>query len=371
MPKARTSSVIFWRNPGSKAVRGAIALAMGVMAALTAAGPVQAEMLRIRTWGDYLSPQVVKRFERETGVTVQMEEINSYTEMVAPLLDGANRADVIFPADFQVRELVEKGLLEKIESDRLANFWNVDDVWRSRAFDLRNEYTVPHVWGTTAFVVDTAVYGGAMDSLRVVFQPPRALASRMAFVDSGFDMVQLALVWLKLPRCSSEGEDMTKVRDLLLPLLRRVPVVRSERLARDLGVGRYAMAVIWNGAAFLARKSRSSLRYANPSEGALVWTDVMVVPKGAANKANALAFLSFMMRPEIAAMESNYNGYANMIRGAEAFMDPALLNAPEIITPPNSALDFFAYCGGGVEARQEAVWRALKAEAGVLDQPKD
>lgn len=334
------------------------------MLALLSVAPAQANSLRVISWNDYLSPRVVERFQQETGITVQVDVVTSYTAMMVPLLAGTATYDVAFPADFQVRDLIERELLEKVEGDRLANFWNVDDVWRSRAFDPRNEYTIPHVWGTTAFAVDTTVYGGNIDSLRLVFQPPPSLANRMALTDSGFDMVQLALVWLQLPRCSTRPEDIDKVHDLMRPLLKRAAVVPSDRIVGDMIAGRYALAVMWNGDVLKARKARPSLRYANPVEGALVWTDVMAVPKGAPNRANALAFLSFMMRPEIAAMESNYNGYANMIRGAEAFMDTSLLNAPEIITPPSSALDFFTYCGNGAEIRQEIIWRDLLRKEG-------
>ena len=329
-----------------------------------AGGAARANSLRVLTWANYLSPQVVERFAQETGIAVQVDTVTSYTAMIAPLLAGNSAYDVVFPGDFQVRGLIERGLLDRVGVDRLANFWNVDDIWRGRSFDPRNEYTVPHAWGTTAFVVDTALYGGDMGSLRLVFEPPPQLANRMALVDSGFDMIQLALVWLRLPRCSTADADIAKVRGLLLPMLRRVPVVPSDRIVADMIAGKYALAVMWNGDALQARKGRPSLRYANPAEGALVWTDVLAVPKGAPSRANALAFLSFMMRPEIAAQESNHNGYANMIRGAEAFMDPSLLNAPEIITPPSSALDFFAHCGNGAENKQEAIWSALLREAG-------
>ncbi|AVM74573.1 ABC transporter substrate-binding protein [Magnetospirillum gryphiswaldense] len=359
MPRVRISSVISWKSRRNSLIGGVLGLA-----ALLWAVPAWANQLRILTWANYLSPQVVARFQQETGISVTVDTVTSYTAMIAPLLAGNQVYDVVFPADFQVTELVAQGLLERVGVDRLANFWNVDDVWRARAFDPRNEYTIPHVWGTTAFAVDTAVYGGNMDSLRLVFQPPPSLAGRMAVVDSGFDMVQLALVWLKLPRCSTQADNIDKVRDLLLPILRRVAVVGSDRIVQDMIDGRYALAVMWNGDALMARKRRPSLRYANPVEGSLVWSDVIAVAKGAPNRAGGQAFLSFMMRPEIAAQQSNFNGYANMIRGAEAFMDPGLLNAPEIITPPSSALDFFTHCGNGAETQQEAIWGALLREAG-------
>ena len=364
MPRVRTSSATSWRNPAN---RSPFRLACAVLLALDAvlaAGAARANSLRVLAWGNYLSPQVVERFEKETGIAVTVDTVDTSMAMVAPLLAGNTAYDIVFPADYQVSGLIEQGLLDRVGVDRLANFWNVDDVWRGRSFDPRNEYTVPHVWGTTAFAVDTALYGGAIDSLNLLFQPPPVLAGRMALIDSGFDVVQLALVWLRLPRCSVRPADIAKVREVLLPMLRRLPVVSSSRIVDDMAAGKYALAVMWNGDALRARKERPSLRFANPTEGALVWTDLIAVPKGAPNRVNALTFLSFMMRSEIAAQQSNYTGFANMIRGAEAFMDPSLLNAPEIITPPSSALDFFAHCGNGAETMQEAIWSAMLREAG-------
>jgi len=362
MPRVRISNAISWKKPTNRRLGAVLGLAAALF--LVWPGTAPANTLRVITWAGYLSPQVVERFRQETGISVQVDTVTNYTDMVAPILAGEQIYDVVFPGDFQVPDLITHGYLDRVGVDRLPNFWNVEDVWRGRSFDPRNEYTVPHVWGTTAFAVDTAVYGGEISSLRLVFQPPPALAGRMALVDSGYDMIQLTQVWLRLPRCSTAPQDVAKVRDVLLPLLRRVPVVSSDKIIQAMAEGKYALATMWNGDALQARKQRPSLRYANPVEGALVWSDVLAVPKGAPNRANALAFLSFMMRPEIAAIESNHNGYANMIRGAEAFMDPVLLNAPEIITPPSSALDFFTQCGNGAESRQEKLWEDLMRETG-------
>lgn len=335
-------------------------LAVGVLPAARAA---EAETLRVLTWARYLSPQLVERFQQETGIQVSVDVVNSYSDLDRPLRGGRSGYDVAFPGDFQVGPLIAAGLLERIGADRLPNFWNVDDIWRGRSFDPRNEYSVPHAWGTTAFAVDTARYAGAAASLDLLFRPPAALADKVVLLDSGVDMVQLTLVWLKLPRCSLRPADLDQVRAVLLPLLRRLPVVGADRLVEAMASGDHALAVTWNGAALSARTARPSLRYVNPREGALVWSDAMVVPRNAGNKGNALTFLSFMMRPDVAAMESNFNGYANMVRGSEAFMSKTLLSSPELIMSPASALDFFGQCSNGAERVHEALWADLKDAA--------
>lgn len=326
--------------------------------------PVRAAELRVLSWSSYLSPEVVERFEAETGVKVTVDTVTGYAELMRPLESGHSGYDVAIPADFQLRELVARGLVERVFVDRLPNFWNVEDLWRSRALDPHNEYAVPHAWGTTAFVVDTAFYGGDPDTLKLLFDPPPEIADRILLLDSGYDMVQLTLVWLKLPRCSTRPEHLARVEAVLTPMLRRYPLATIDTVVDTLAAGHYALGVAWNGDALKARQKRPSLRYAYPREGSLVWTDVLVVPKGAPNRAEALKFLSFMMRPEVAALESNYNGYANMVRGAEKTMDPELVTAPEIVTPLSSSLDFFTYCDNAAESRQEAFWGQLRHKLG-------
>jgi spermidine/putrescine transport system substrate-binding protein len=346
-------------------MRAIMRAVMAAMITLSAgAGAAAAAELRVLTWSSYLSPQLVERFEKETGVTVKLDTVTNYVDLLKPLETGASGYDIAFPADFQVRDLIAKGLIQNVHVDRLPNFWNIEDVWRSRPLDPRNEYTVPHVWGTTAFVVDTARYKGDINTLALLFNPPPSVGDKIMLMDSGYDMVQLALVWLKLPRCSTRPEHLAKAEALLLPMLRRYPLADIDTVIDNLASGRYVVGVAWNGDALKARRKLPSLRYAYPREGSLVWTDVLVVPKGAPNRADALKFMAFMMRPEIAAMESNYNGYANMIRGSEPFMDAGLVAAPEIITPIASSLDFFTYCDNTAESRQEVFWKALREKAG-------
>ncbi len=325
---------------------------------------VPAAELRILTWSSYLSPQVVERFEKETGVKVRVDTVTGYLDLVRPLQSGASGYDIAFPADFLVPDLIARGLLEKVFVDRLPNFWNIEEAWRARPLDPRNEYTVPHVWGTTAFMVDSAHYGGDLDSLALLFDPPPAIAGRVVLLDSGYDMVQLALVWLKLPRCSTRPEHLALAERVLLPMLRHYALADVNTVVETMASGHYALGVMWNGDAYRARAKRPSLHYAYPREGSLVWTDVLVMPKGAPNRADALKFMSFMMRPDVAAMESNYNGYANMVRGSEQYMSKDLLEAPEIVAPLTSTLDFFTFCSNNAEIRHEEVWKRLKAQAG-------
>lgn len=335
-------------------------LAAAVLALL--AGPAAASELAVLTRSSYLSPELLRKFERETGIGVALTVLPGHDEVMGALIEGKAPFDVVFVPDSHVGALIREGRVERILADRLNGFWNVEDPWRSRSFDPRNEYTIPHQWGTTAFAVDTSIHRGDIDSLRLLFEPPPEVDGRIALLDEA-DMVQLALVHLGEARCSADEARLARAVRLLEPLLARNRLVPAERMMAAMADPSVVLAVTWNGDAMRAREKRPSLAYAYPREGNLVWTDVAVVPRNPPNRANALKFLAFMLKPENAALDSSFNGYANMIRGSEGFLAPSVLAAPELVAPWPAKVGFLPSCGDAVQNRHEALWRELRGRA--------
>ncbi|CAA7620172.1 Spermidine/putrescine-binding periplasmic protein [Candidatus Terasakiella magnetica] len=324
-----------------------------------------ASELRVLARSTYVSRDLLQKFERETGVSVTLSTLSTQDEMIGKLSDGHSGFDITFPADNQVAKLIENGLIERVLADRLPGFWNIEDPWRSRSFDPRNEYTIPHQWGTTAFAVDTSIHRGDIDSLRLLFDPPPEIQGRIALLDSP-DVMQLALLYLGEPRCTVDKAKLARVDTILLPLLARARLTAVERALTTLDDPTIALAVAWNGDVMRARESRPSLAYAYPREGNLVWTDVIAVPRNPPNRANALKFLAFMLKPENAAQASNFNGYANMIRGSEAHMAPHLLAAPELVAPWPAKVGFSVSCNAEVQRIHDEMWIQLKKRAILL-----
>lgn len=335
-----------------------------VLAALLlwpAARPAAAEeSLHIHTWEAYLSPELVKRFQRDTGIRVTLHTVTNYYDLANQLEGGHSGFDITVPADYQVRDFAERGLIERIDAANLPGYWNIAENWRYRAFDPRNEYHIPHVWGTTGIVVDTAVVEGDGDPLQMLFAPPPALAERIVLLDGGNEMVQLALMYLKQPRCSADSQRLGKVEALLAPMLRRHRLATIATVIDRLTDPTTAVAVAWSGDAMRARAVRPALRFAYPREGSLVFTDVWAMAKNPPNRANALRWLAYMLEPEHAALQSAFTGYPNMLRGSEAFLPPAMLTAPEVIAPLTSGLGYYAGCEAPAQRAHEVLWAELK-----------
>jgi len=322
-------------------------------------GGALAGELRVLARAGALSPEVLSRFERESGTRVHLVEVAEPAEIARRLDRVESGFDVAFPLDHQVADLIGRGRLERVWADRLPGFWNIEDPWRSRAFDPRNEYTIPHQWGTTGLAVDATVHKGDHDSLSLLFAPPPSLTGRIALLDDPV-MIQLALLAAGESHCAGDPLRLAAAEARLAPLLPKARLVRADALFATLRDSHFALVVAWSGDVMRARQIRPGLAFAYPREGNPVWSEVAAVPRYPRNLAAALKFLAFLLRPDTAALDSDYNGFATSIRGAEAHLRPEVLAAPELVAPWPAKVVFKAPCPAPAQRRQEAAWARLR-----------
>jgi len=340
-----------------------IAVALAALALMLApalaSGPAAAGELRFFTWADYIAPEVIAKFERETGIRIVVTPLQSDDTFLKGLLPGHSGFDLADPPDFLVPLLVRGDALDKIEAASLDAFANIEQSWRALPYDKKNDYSVPFLWGTTSFVVDSAVYDGDIDTYGILFKPPAALRGRISLLVGTAETVRMGLAWLGLPSCSTDPAEIGRAIDLFRPLVNPELVSTISTVIPILSGDQAAAGIAWNGDAMRARLKKPSLRYAYPREGTFVWSDTLVVPKDAPNRAAALAFIGFMLRPENAALQSNFTHYANSVRGSDAFLSPDILDAPEVIVPSGVKLSFRQFCDGDAVAAYVQAWDTL------------
>jgi spermidine/putrescine transport system substrate-binding protein len=328
-------------------------------ATVLCAGASYADELYMYNWTGYTAPELIEKFEQETGIDVTIDTFDSSETLLAKLKQGGQGYDITIAGHNYVPILIEEKLIQPINAGDLEGGSNIAASWASPEWDPNNIYTVPWNWGTTSFTVDTSVYGGDIDTYDVFFHPPAELQGSIGLLESSEYTVQFAQLYLGLDRCNENPEDMQKVLDLLLAQKEHVKLYSSAGVMERLISGDTAMHQAWNGDSMRARDERPSLKYAYPKEGVIAWFDNIVVPTGAQNKDNAIKFLEFMMRPENAAIQSNYAGFGNGIQGSEATMDPTLAASPEIVTPDGVKLIPTAQCSEAAIRLIDRVWTKL------------
>ncbi len=306
-----------------------------ILAALSAclALPAHAEgRLNIFNFGLYTPPELLEQFSAETGVEVTLTEFAANEEAIARIQAGGHGLDVVVVSAYYIPVYLEQGLLLESRPDQMANFANVAPDFRSVTGDPDRHYTAPWVWGTTGVMVNTARYSGDINTAAIFLDPPDELRGQVNLVPQMNDTIDMTLRYLGAETCTSDREALREARDLLLaakPHWASVDYPSFEKFVNeDLNA-----SIFWSGAAGRIREANPGFAYGWPATGYMQWTDNAAILADATNVENARLFLDYIMAPENAALISNYTRYGNAITGSEAFMDPGLLDSPELTIP--------------------------------------
>jgi spermidine/putrescine transport system substrate-binding protein len=337
------------------------AFALGAGFALALSGAARAEgQLFIYNWFDYTPPELIEKFEQEYDVDVTLDTYDSNETLLAKLVGGGAGYDVAMPGDYMVAIMIREGMLEKVQPNQMENFENLDPRWVDVYWDPGREYSIPWQWGTTTFMVNREIYDGDIDTLAIIFDPPEPLQGEINMLRDVNDVLNMGLRYLGHPRCNDNEEQLRALNELMQNAKQYWKSFNSDGAKEVLVSGDVQAGMIWNGFGMRARLEKPSLEYAYPKEGFTGWMDNIVVLKGAPNLENAKLFVNFMMEPEHAAMVSNFARYANGVLGSEKFMEPELLEAPEIVIPEGAPdPEFVPPCEDEVIRLYDRIWTNL------------
>lgn len=296
--------------------------------ALAARGvPAGAQELDLFAWSEYVPQAVLDGFTRETGIRVNYESFASNEEMLAKLLSGAARYDLIQPSEYTVEALVKEGLLLPLDRARLPNLKHLGPGSYGWPHDPKLAYSVPYMQGTVGIVVNTAKIKEPITGYADVFQPK--YARRIVVVDDGLEIVTWALATLGLGLDTLSKESLAKARPILERWLPLVRVYDSDSPKTPLLNGDVDLGVIWSGeAARLIQEQPGRFAYVLPREGAHLFIDNLAIPKGADDVEAAHRFIDYVLRPEVSREISKQFPYTNPNLAARA-----LLSAEELANP--------------------------------------
>ena len=204
------------------------------------------------------------------------------------------------------------------------------------------------MWGTTGIGYDEARVRAIMpdapvDSWSLVFDPAivsKFKACGVSVLDDPTDMVATVLLWLgKDPNSQSEA-DLALAEQTLLAIRPYIRTIHSSQYIEDLANGEICIAVGYSGDILQARDRAAEagkavdIRYSIPKQGALMWFDTLAIPADAPHPGNAHAFIDYLLKPEVAAANSNFVYYANANAAATALVDEELRSDPGIYPTP-------------------------------------
>ena len=282
----------------------------------------------VYNWGEYLDPEVITLFEKETGINVVYEEFETNEIMYPKVQSGAIAYDVVCPSDYMIQRMIENDLLAELNFDNIPNVKNIGQEYfkQSRQFDSENKYSVPYCWGTVGILYNKTMVDEPIDSWSVLWD--EKYIDNILMQDSVRDAFAVALKYKGHSLNSTDLDELEEAKELLIeqkPLVQAYVIdqVRDKMIGNEAAIG-----VIYSGEAIYTQLENPNLEYVIPKEGSNVWIDSWVIPKNAKHKENAEAFINFLCRPDIAKMNFDYITYSTPNTAArELIEDPAIRNS--------------------------------------------
>jgi putrescine transport system substrate-binding protein len=331
---------------------GIAVVATCVGLALSGARSQTQRVVNIYNWSDYIHPDVLKRFTRDTGIAVRYDTFDSNEVLETKLLTGRSGYDVVVPSANFLERQIKAGVLQPLDKTKLPN---LEHVWpeianRLAAFDPGNRFAVNYMWGTVGIGFNAAhakerLGGAAIDSWDFVLKPEllgKFKDCGVDMLDSSDDILSAALKYLGLDPNSTTTSDLERAAELVAAVRPFVRKFHSSEYLNALASGEICLVVGFSGDVKQAQKRAAEAKggvkvaYAIPNEGAQMWFDNLAIPKDAEHPAEAHAFIDYLMRPEVAAQNTNFIGYANGNLASQKLIDPAVLKDPTVYPGPQT-----------------------------------
>ena len=278
------------------------------------------EVVNVFNWEDYIDESVLAQFEQETGIHVNYMRFTTNEDMIVQVEANPGAFDVCFPSDYIVERMLGKDMLAEIDYDKVPNAQYILENLRSPDYDPNNVHSLPYMWGTVGILYNTTMVEEPVDSWGILWDSK--YKSNVFMLDSFRDSMGVTLKYLGHSMNTRDIIALESCKDKLIEQKKNgiVKAYQVDETKDKMVAGEAALAVMWSGDAQYAIDLNPDLAYSIPSEGSNIWIDAMVIPKNAQNMDNALKFVDFLCRPDIAQKNCEAIWYSSPNSGAIELM---------------------------------------------------
>jgi putrescine transport system substrate-binding protein len=313
---------------------------------LAGAAMAQDKTVRVYNWSDYVDETAIADFEKETGFKVIYDTFDSNEVLETKMLTGNSGYDVVVPTVSFMPRQIKAGAYQKLDRSKIPNWANysAEIAARSAVYDPGNEYGVTYMWFPTGIGYNIAKVKERLgdiplDTWDTVFNPEKLAKLQdcgVYFLDSPEDVMTAALKYMGKDPNTRDIAELQAAADMLAKVRPFIKKFHSSEYINALANGDICIAIGWSGDVYQAKDRAKEagkgveLSFAVPKEGTLVSMDTMAIPADAKNPDGAHAFINFMLRPEIAARNTNKTHFANSVLSSKDKVDEAIRNDPAI-----------------------------------------
>ena len=309
---------------------------------------------------DYEVTDLVALFEETYGVKIIQTFYEDNETMLAQIEAGGAPYDLIVPSDYMVSTMAdpEVALLAKLNKAAIPNLVNIDPLFTGMPFDPTGDYSVPYQAGTSGLgFAYEYVDDSEGISWGLVFDPEMSepYAGLISMLNDERETLGAALKYLGYSVNTTDQAELDEATEILAAANSRIAAYDSAAFDDLLVAGETVVAHGWNGGFFGSFDEISTddydayedFGYAVPTEGGIIWVDLMAIPVTAEHPCTALTFINFILDPEVGGELTNYTYYMSPNLAAYEYIDPEILEDPSIFPDEETMnnLEFIADVG--------------------------
>jgi spermidine/putrescine transport system substrate-binding protein len=329
--------------------------------------------LSIYTWGDYDDPEVLTDFTAQLGPDITLDSFNSNEEMISKLVaaKGTSGYDIVVPTGQFIPQMVENGLLTKLNLDLIPNISNVDPAFLGRDWDPNNDYSIVKAWGTTGFVYDKTKISRDLTTWQDFIDAAQNEASgSVSLLDDPAELTGLYFWANDIDWTTTDAQHLDAAEEFLVNTMApHVSAFDSYPGGVAIPQAQHALMQAWNGDArigILSSDDPDRWQWVLGSPATELWADNWAIAEGAPNPEAAHAFINYVLEPEVSLAELDYIGYHTGAAGIEDAARDAGLEMLDLVFFTPEQLETM-HTGEVNEAQQRSVeiWDKMKAAAGA------
>lgn len=301
-----------------------------------ATGMAGAKIVNIYNWGDYIDPELIDKFEEETGYKVNYETFDSNEAMFTKIQQGGTAYDITIPSEYMIQKMMKENLLVKLDHSKIKGLENIHDDFLDLSFDPGNQYSIPYFWGTLGIVYnDKFIKDGAIASWNDLWK--KDFRDSLMVIDGAREVMGIGLQSLGYSLNSKDRGQLQAAFTHLKDLTPNIKAIVADEIKMYMANEESPLAITFSGEAADMMYENEHLHYVIPEEGSNLWFDNIVIPKTAKNIDGAYAFINFMLEPENAAQNAEYIGYSTPNEAAKKLL-PAEISGDTQFYPTDEML---------------------------------
>ena len=316
--------------------------------------------LNVLNWSSYIPDEVVRNFEKETGIKVNYSTYSSNEELLAKVSSAKKGTyDLIFPSDYMIEIMKNRELLERIDKTKLSNYRNLNEKYLGLPFDENNDYSLPFLYATVVIAVNKEYikeeiksYNDLLNSKYkndIVLIDDQRMIIGMSLLANGYDMNSI------------NKKELKTAQNWLEKLKPNIKAYDSDSPKNFLITGEAYIGCIWDAEAKLAKQENSNIEIIKPKEGIGISLDNYAIPKGAKHISEAYKFINYILDKDVThkILEGYPYNSVNIATDLE-YQNDEMYSSKYIGIDYDSGKQFFVENIGGSIKDYDKIWAEIK-----------